>query len=323
MNKPTIDFLLTIDTEEEGNWGGNYFRHDKSPVENIKHLPAFQDFCNKLGIRPTYLIDYPVATKDFSVKILKSFLDDGACEIGAHLHPWCNPPYEEEINLRNTYLHNLPQELQLKKLSVLTETIQDNFKIRPVSYRAGRYAFNAQSLPMLESLDYQVDSSIVPYRVAKTTDEPSFGMTGLNPYHPDYVNILKPGTAKIIELPVTVEFTRRLPGWFKANYNGLPNIGIRRILKKLFQIDLIWLRPSYSSVADMIRLCDSSIKQGVTVLNMMFHSNELMPGGSPYNKTEADVERFLNKIEKLIGYLAEHYQLKFNTLKDFGKTNGR
>ncbi len=323
MNKPIIDFLLTIDTEEEGNWGGNYYRHNESTVENIRHLPDFQNFCNRLGLRPTYLIDYPVATKDFSVKILKSFLDDGVCEIGTHLHPWCNPPYEEEINLRNTFVHNLPEELQLKKLSVLTEAIQDNFKIKPVSYRAGRYAFNAQSIPLLESLDYLVDSSVIPYREAKTAEEPSFGMTGLNPYQPDYADILKPGASKIIELPVTVEFTRRLPGWFKVNYNGLPNIGIRRILKKLFHIDLIWLRPSYSNVPDMIRLCEGCINQGVTVLNMMFHSNELMPGGSPYNKSDADVELFLNKIEQLIGYLAEHYQLNFKTLRDFGKAKGR
>ena len=312
----TVYFLLTIDTEEDNAWNLDFRPHTDVTVENIQHLPPFQQFCNEIGLRPTYLIDYPVAVDQTASAILRQLFKEGQCEIGTHVHPWCNPPYTEERNHRNSYLNNLPPELQYDKLRVLTETIEERIGTRPVSYRAGRYGFDHSTVPVLETLNYVVDSSVVPLRNNKNPDEPSFTKVSLLPYHLNRKNVCQPGDSPIVEIPITVDFTRKIPGWLKQAYPTLPDIGIRRILRILFGIEMAWLRPSYASLAAMQRLADVVIASGVPILNMMFHSSELMPGGSPYNKTSEDVEQFLIKIKSLIAYLSERYALRFITLKE-------
>jgi len=312
----TVYFLLTIDTEEDNAWNLDFRPHTDVTVENIQHLPPFQQFCNEIGLRPTYLIDYPVAVDQTASAILRQLFKEGQCEIGTHVHPWCNPPYTEERNHRNSYLNNLPPELQYDKLRVLTETIEERIGTRPVSYRAGRYGFDHSTVPVLEALNYVVDSSVVPLRNNKNPDEPSFTKVSLLPYHLNRKNVCQPGDSPIVEIPITVDFTRKIPGWLKQTYPTLPDIGIRRILRILFGIEMAWLRPSYASLAAMQRLSEVVIASGVPILNMMFHSSELMPGGSPYNKTSEDVEQFLTKIKSLIAYLSERYALHFITLKE-------
>ena len=39
--------------------------------------------------------------------------------------------------------------------------------------------------------------------------------------------------------------------------------------------------------------------------NIIFHSSELMPGGSPYNQTDADVDHFYDELEALLAFLTE------------------
>ena len=52
-----------------------------------------------------------------------------------------------------------------------------------------------------------------------------------------------------------------------------------------------WLRPyPYMTVERMKRVIALARHAGAPVLNMTFHSSELMPGGSPYNKTEKSIE---------------------------------
>ena len=312
-----LSFLLTIDTEEEGLWGTEYKRHLDCTVENIFYLPKFQDFCDRLSLRPTYLIDYPVADQQSSVKILKSLLKQNKCEIGTHLHPWCNPPYEEELNERNSYIHNLPVELQFKKMKNLTDLIREKFDIHPASYRAGRYGFDKNFIPILEELNYKIDTSVVPYRKNNRAEEPVFGVVDLEPYFLDNEDILKTGNSNVLEIPITVEFTRKIPKIFKKIYYDIPEIGVRRLLRKGFGLDLVWLRPSYSTEEQMKHLIDTVLASGVSVLNMMFHSTELMPGASPYNKTPEDVDHFLKKIERIVEYTRKRATVRFLTLAEY------
>ncbi len=314
-NMKTIYFLVTIDTEEDNAWSLDFKPHSELSVENINYLPKFQEFCNKLGVRPTYLIDYPVAVNKDSAKILKNIAQEDGGEIATHVHPWCNPPYVEERNHRHSYLNNLPEELQFQKLKTLTEIITENIGVRPVSYRAGRYGFDHTTIPVLEKLNYRVDSSVVPYRKNKHVDEPNFDFVPLNPYYLHYQNVCLPGESRLLEVPITVEFTRKLPQWFKKNYSDFPDIGIRKLLRVFLGINLVWLRPSYASLQEMKKAAEVTVRSGVNVLNMMFHSSELMPGGSPYNRTAEDVEHFLQKIEALILYLQTQFKIEFVTLK--------
>ncbi len=309
-----VYFLLTIDTEEDNAWNLDFKPHSEQTVHNIQWLPRFQDFCEALGIRPTYLVDYPVAVDTEAARVLRDLASGTDCEVGAHLHPWCNPPYRETPGVVNSFFHRLPQALQLEKMQVLTQAIEANLGVRPISYRAGRYGFDATTIPVLEQLGYRVDSSVVPYRRAKHPGEPSFPITTLYPYPLHRDDVCASGDSSILEVPITVGFTRRVPKWLKKIYPDLPNVGIRRVLRSTLGLDLVWLRPSYASVDAMARLADNVLQSGVPILNMMFHSSELMPGASPYNRTKDDVQRFLDRIRQFLVILKNAHTLHCITL---------
>lgn len=44
--KPKILFVMTIDTEEEWDWGKG-FPVEKHSVQNTRNIPKFQRFCNE------------------------------------------------------------------------------------------------------------------------------------------------------------------------------------------------------------------------------------------------------------------------------------
>jgi hypothetical protein len=108
---------ITIDVEED-NWSS----YDSSPVlSNIPKLLELQKLFDSYDVKPTYLVTYPVVSDRNSVSILRKILEDGGCEIGAHLHPWNTPPHEEEKTVENTMLYNLEKNLQYRKMESLHE----------------------------------------------------------------------------------------------------------------------------------------------------------------------------------------------------------
>src|SRR4029077_14909777 len=127
------------------------------------HQNRTQEIFDRYGVRPTYVVDYPVASQETGYRPLREWLDDGKCQVGAHLHPWVNPPFDEEVNARNSYPGNLPAALEKEKLRRLTEIIEANFGHRPTVYRAGRYGIGAATGAILEELGYEIDTSIVPF----------------------------------------------------------------------------------------------------------------------------------------------------------------
>ena len=61
---------------------------------------------------------------------------------------------------------------------------------------------------------------------------------------------------------------------------------------------MLWLRPSYSSLDDMISLARRMKAAGEPALNLLFHSSEAVVGGSPYNRTASELADFLARLER-------------------------
>src|SRR5882724_9055566 len=99
--KPTL--VVSVDTEEEFDWRASFSSENRS-VRHVADLPRLQEVFEDCGVRPIYLVDYPIAASDESVRVLDAFRTRGACEIGAHLHPWVNPPLREVPGALNSYL---------------------------------------------------------------------------------------------------------------------------------------------------------------------------------------------------------------------------
>src|SRR5262245_59833256 len=107
--------IVAIDTEEAFDWTGPYSR-SANDVGHIRSQGSAQAIYQRYRLKPIYLIDYAVASQEQGYGQIKEWLEDGLCDVGAHLHPWVNPPFEEELTVSNTYPGNLPAALEREKL---------------------------------------------------------------------------------------------------------------------------------------------------------------------------------------------------------------
>ena len=153
--------VVVVDTEEEFDWNAEPDA-GANRVTAMEHIGRVQDIFNEYGIRPCYVIDYPVASQSQGYSLLREYAQKGQCEIGAHLHPWVNPPQEEPLSRSNMYPGNLNKSLERQKLQILRDTIQENFGSRPVAYKAGRYGFGPNTTGILQELGFDIDLSICP-----------------------------------------------------------------------------------------------------------------------------------------------------------------
>ncbi|MEO8362149.1 MAG: hypothetical protein ABI672_19125 [Vicinamibacteria bacterium] len=305
-------FMVGIDTEADDQW--TLEGRKRLSVENARALPRLQALCEKYAVRPSYLVTHEMATREPSRSILRDLAATGTCEIGAHLHPWSSPPYREE-DLIGRYPSQLDDALLATQLKELTEAIETSLGVRPVSYRAGRHGFDTRSLKILADLGYVVDTSVDPLFNERRKGGPSFAGAPVAPYWPSLSDVREAGASKVLEIPVSSATSPWLPKSLEKQFTSLPSIPWRGYLKRL-GIRAVWLRPSYSSIEDAKALASSLVARGVPTLNMLFHSSELVAGGSPYNKTESDVDRFFERLEKIFEHIMKRLDARGVTYRE-------
>ena len=312
--KPAI--LVGVDTEADDQWsrGGR----DRLTVRNAERLPALQALCEEYGVRPTYVVTHEMATRAESRGILRDLAASGRCEIGAHLHPWSSPPFRPEDLAAHTYPHNLPPELLDRQLTELTQTIESEIGVRPTTYRAGRNGFDGRTLPILERLGYTVDTSVDPLFNERRKGGPAFAGAPRHPYHPSYDDVRRPGTSKVLEIPITSATEPGLPKALEAAYASLPAIPWRGALKRL-GVQPVWLRPSYTPRDRMLAFASRLAAEGAPCLNVIFHSSELLPGGSPYTPDAASVDRFLADLRALLEHATARLGAVGRTCAEFAR----
>ena len=291
--------IVVIDTEEEFDWGQPLSR-DNTATASIAAQHLAQEVFARHGIVPTYVIDHPVATNRAACGILKAYLDDGLCEIGTHLHPWVNPPHEEQVTPGNSYPGNLPPELELAKLETLTQAITENLGQRPVVYKAGRYGVGPNTTGILRRLGYRIDLSVVA-RTAFTEDGgPDFRGFDFQPYWfgSDH---------ELLEIPLSAGFAGLFSRFGPAAYPRLfGKLGMKfrapGIAARLGLLERIRLTPEGIDHAAHRRLTDALLRQGCRVFYMADHSPSLRPGLTPYVRDESELRCFLQTIDRYLGY---------------------
>jgi hypothetical protein len=284
---------------------------------------AFHEICRRYGVRPTYLVDAPVVEDRAAAQLLRRMQDDGECEIGAHVHPWCNPPGSEEpVNERDTYLCNLSPPLQQAKIEWLTDAIENRFGRRPTSFRAGRYGFGLDAARVLGDLGYEVDSSVIPFTDYSSSGGPDFSDAPTTPYFLDGESVTVPHARGFLyEAPVSVGFNRadfaradaiqRLAGrpWLRRlrAAGALDRLGIVRRIK---------FSPEQADLNSLRRLADVYAARSAPAIVLMFHSSSLLPGGSPYVQTESQLGEFLARIDGILRHCIERMGCESCTLSE-------
>src|SRR3546814_20538495 len=76
------------------------------------------------------------------------------------LHPWVNPPHEEDVTTANSYVGTLPEALERAKIVASRDRIAQETGKPPISFRAGRYGVGPNSARLLEEAGFRPDSSV-------------------------------------------------------------------------------------------------------------------------------------------------------------------
>jgi hypothetical protein len=293
---PTL--YVVIDTEAEFDWGKPFARN-LAGVTSMDDIERGQEIFDHYGLRPIYVVDFPVASQDRSVNRLRPLLERRACYIGAHLHPWTTPPFEEQLSLWNSFPGNLPPALEEQKLSRLIEAISTNFGIVPRFYKAGRYGFGRATAATLARHGLIVDLSVLPGADLRLTGGPDFRDLQPIPY---WV-----GNRDILTMPMTRSHVGVAPslGRLTEAMRRAPSLSWLRLqspLSRLRIVDTLTLTPEGITAREQIRLINAMIKRGNRLLVMHYHSPSLSPGHTPYVRSAADSKAFTDRIRDVLHY---------------------
>lgn len=292
--------VVSVDTEEEFDWHAPFSSSNRS-VRHAADLPRLHEVFEECGVRPSYLVDHPVTTTDKSVRVLDEFRRRGSCEIGAHLHPWVNPPLREEVNRVNSYLCNLPAELQREKLVALTDEVRKSFGVAPVSFKAGRYGLDFALAPTLRQLGYRVDASVRALEDFTPDGGPNFFDFGPAPFWIE-------GRNGLLEVPCSVAFNRRpFRLWAKIHrtLSGLQR-GLFRPVGLLWHLRLlrrVTLTPEGQQTTDLIRVAKALAREPFPLLHLSLHSPSAGVGYTPYVRTADERQRFLQTLRDTLRFI--------------------
>lgn len=291
-------YIVTVDTEEEFDWDRPIER-EAHTVQTVARLARFQEFCEGQGVCPVYLVDYPIISSPAAVAILREAVAAGKAEVGVQLHPWVNPPHEEEVTERNSFAGNLPEALERAKFKALRDGIEKQIGAPPLIYRAGRYGIGPNTANILSDGGIAIDTSVRARFDYSAAGGPNFRDHPIRPWWIDR-------SAGLMEIPLTTVYwglLRQLGQTLYARMWRVPRL--RGLLAKVGMLERIPLTPEGVTIDEALRGIDIAIDEGLPVLVFSFHSPSLAPGYTPYVRSEDDLDALYGWWRTAFGYLAK------------------
>ncbi len=294
--------VTTIDAEEAFDWSRPFSR-DAQDVTSMRSQHLAHRVFARHGVVPVYLADYPVATHDAGRAPLRELLRDGACDIGAQLHPWVTPPFTEVLGEDNSFAGNLPLAVELEKAKTLTGALEDAFGIAPQIWRTGRFGAGPRTADVLKRLGYLADSSTSPCWPAGAARN---GQDWLS-QAPHWLDRER----SLMEIPVTAALVGRLaarhgpriaPWLFGPRADRLRLAGMAA---RLGLLERIRLTPEGTTIEEAKRLVRAMRAAGHRVFVVTYHSPSLEPGNTPYVHDIAQRDRLLRWLDAFYTFFRE------------------
>ncbi|WP_412971977.1 hypothetical protein [Glaciecola sp. MF2-115] len=276
---------IVIHTEEEFDWSGGFNRNNSS-VTHGKELTEMCVDMLELGCCITFAMDWAFVTSEQGQEVIRFMQENYAeqVEFATHLHPWVNPPFDEQqsdidnIDEKLSYPGNLPAEVEKAKLSMLTEKITELTGIRPTTYLAGRYGVGENTYRILKELGYKVDVSVSPFADFRHQDGPDFSGYTNAEFERDGVRCIPHSSGYI-------SFLSSFTDWLNKDsrhLNKLNNNLFGKIILRVLGVEKVRMSPEGFSSTQIQKLVDSLLRTGVLHLIHSFHSSSSKMCGSPY-----------------------------------------
>jgi phosphatidyl-myo-inositol dimannoside synthase len=303
---------IIVDAEEEFHWGRPVSVRNNA-TSSIRYQKRAHEVFSCYDARPTYLVTYPIASDPSAASVLREYLADGRCDIGAQLHPWVTPPFDTETEERLSFPGNLPPALEREKLHRLAEAVRDTFNLQPTVYKAGRYGLGPSTAALLEDEGFLVDTSLIPRTRYTEAGGPDFSTF-------DYGPFWFGARRRLLELPVTRALTGLLADGVPSLYGMAERKPFRSVraaglLARAGLLERITLSPEGSDLAAMLRLTRTLLARGERIFTLSYHSPSLEPGNTPYVRTHRDLAVFLDRISGFLSYFRDELGGVFLTVK--------
>ena len=307
--KPQL--VVTVDTEEEFDWNKN-FDSSKTGVTHMEKIGRFQNVFDHYGIKPVYVIDYPIASQEQGCGLLRDYVRDGRALIGAHLHPWVTPPHKEEVSFYNSYPGNLPRELEAQKLAALSDCIEKAFGFRPTLYKAGRYGNGPNTYRILEEQGFEIDTSPCPPMDFSDQGGPNFQQHTPLPFwvgHGQKPLLCIPHSGSYVGL-----FSKHGPSiYHKLETPPLRWLHLPAFSARLRLLDRLRLTPEGHTLDEMRRITRWLYLRGARLFMFSVHSTSVEPGHTPYVHNERDLARILDKFWGYFEFFKQEMKGDFTT----------
>jgi glycosyltransferase involved in cell wall biosynthesis len=296
--------LTMVDAEEAFDWSRPFDRQNTDVRSMAAQALAHRVF-ERHGVRPLYLADYPVAALPDGRAPLRELIASGVAEVGAQLHPWVTPPFDETVSDHNSFAGNLPTRLQLEKARLLTAMIEEAFGTRPRIWRTGRFGVGVRTADILRALGYAADTSVMPFWPAENCPAPAdFWRLSAQPYWLDHERTL-------MEIPVAATLVGRLAGRRDGSLapmvfnRGATRLGVTGIAARFGLLERIRLSPEGITIEEAKRLARAMHAAGHRVFVLTYHSPSLVPGNTPYVRTARDLDAFLGWLDAFYAFFRE------------------
>jgi glycosyltransferase involved in cell wall biosynthesis len=296
---PTL--FVVIDAEAEFDWTTPFVR-ETNGVKNIAALHLAQDIFDEYGLRPVCVVDYPVASTPQSSGVIRRLARERKVEVGVHLQPWTNPPFEEDLSERNSFPGNLPRALEERKLAALHTCIEKSIGSRPIFYKAGRNGFGPNTAELLIHQELRVDFSLLPETDATFRGGPDCRNIVATPYWL--------AGQQMVAAPMSRSHIGPLAVLGRHAVNLMTSATARRlritgIVSRLRLLERITLTPEGFDARQQIRLIKTLHRRGRRAFVLHYHSPSLMVGNTPYVRTQADLAEFLSRIREVCRFFFE------------------
>ena len=148
--------IVTIDTE--GHEGIDPVRHliwGETKRNGMCGVPIIIEECDKVGAKALFFVDLAAAWhfgKDSIAEVIKYIVEHGH-DVGVHLHP------DHMADPNRMFLFDYSYDEQYEMIKKCTDLYEEILGVKPIAFRAGKYAANHDTLDILAKLGYKVDFS--------------------------------------------------------------------------------------------------------------------------------------------------------------------
>jgi hypothetical protein len=284
-------FCITIDTEPDCDVHWKRSRPLTFDSVTIGIPQILRPIWDRFAISPVYFVSPEVVSYEICCRVLREEIKKGA-EIGTHLHGEYVEPMKKYPDVAGTASNEFPcfaydEETEFAKIKNLTDLIEKNLGVRPISYRAARYGADLDTIKSLGKQGYKIDSSITPDTDWRSVGGPDHSHAPKQPYFISQTDYYSPGNNAILEVPITISGKR------------FPFLPQRWIYYR-------WLRPTLMTVFEMKSLvAEFTKKYDGPILNMMFHSMEILPGKTPFVRTKLGQKLYLSRLNSILRYMTK------------------